>query len=68
MAKIEMAYFENTLSQVFHGGERLTRELRLTAAEAEYLRETYPNARLVTMPDQSTEKAWYQVCLAAATA
>ena len=44
MARIEIANFESTLSQVFHGGERLCRELRLTDEEAGYLRRAYLHA------------------------
>lgn len=64
MARIERADFERTLSQAFHGGECLRRELRLTREEADYLRKTYPRAQILPMPGPNAEKAWYEVRMA----
>ena len=68
MARIEIANFESTLSQVFHGGERLCRELRLTDEEAGYLRRAYPHACIKPLSGPVGGKAWYQVQVASATA
>lgn len=39
---MEHTAFDRELSAAFHGGERLTRELRLTDEQARYLAAHYP--------------------------
>lgn len=58
MTTIEISALERTLSDAFHGGEVLRRELRLSREEAEFLRS---RAILTPMPGASGDKAWYEV-------
>ena len=68
MTTIEINALDRDLSAAFHGGERLTRELRLTDEEADYLRKSCPHAHLIPLPGPKSEKAWYQVQMASAIA
>lgn len=53
--------FERALSDAFHGGETLCRELRLTEEEAQYIRTAWPFARLEPMSGSGESKAWYEM-------
>jgi len=55
---MDTAIFEARLSAAFCGGERTCRELRLTAAEYDYLLRTYPAAVLTPMGENWYELAW----------
>lgn len=61
MAFLNRAALEKNLSTAFHGGERVTRELRLTKAEAEHLRAVWPKVSVSPMPSGTGERAWYEV-------
>ncbi len=50
--------FEKRLSALFRGGELLRRELRLTAAEYDYLLHTYPAAVITPMGENWYELSW----------
>ncbi len=50
--------FEQQLSALFHGGELLRREVRLTAQEHAYMASAYPSARLSPMGDGWFEVSW----------
>ena len=52
---MEHTAFDRELSAAFHGGERLTRELRLTDEQARYLAAHYP-AEVQPMGEQ-----WYHI-------
>lgn len=54
--KLDVAAFERRLSECFAGGETCRRELRLTGAEADYLR----NCPAVLHPMGGS---WYEVAL-----
>lgn len=58
MTTIEL---DRTLSDAFHGGETLCRELRLTEEETEYIRAAWPSARLEPLGGPSGGKAWYEM-------
>ena len=60
MTTIEIAALEETLSSAFQGGELRRRELRLTAAEAEYLSLRWEGVRLTAL-SPSGDKVWYAV-------
>ena len=49
---------EEKISAAFHGGEILTRELRLTSQEADYIRARYPAS---LTPLTAGDRAWYEI-------
>ncbi len=53
--------FDRALSDAFQGGETLRRELRLTEAEADYIRAAWPFARLEPMGGPGGDKCWYEM-------
>ena len=60
MTAIEIVALEAALSAAFQGGELHRRELRLTAAEAEYLSLRWEGVRLTAL-SPSGDKVWYAV-------
>ena len=60
MTAIEIVALEAALSAAFQGGELRRRELRLTAAEAEYLSLRWEGVRLTAL-SPSGDKVWYAV-------
>ena len=60
MTTIEIAALEAALSSAFQGGELRRRELRLTAAEAEYMALRWEGVRLTPL-SPSGDKMWYLV-------
>lgn len=63
MAKIDANAIEHMISQAFCGGEALSRELRLSTEECDYLRRAYPHFELTSLENSGVEKEWYQVSL-----
>lgn len=50
---------EHKITAAFQGGERRTRELRLTEDEAAYIRAQY--SAVITPLGQGGEKDWYEI-------
>lgn len=56
----QWSYLEQFLSESFSEGQ-VSRELRLSPAERDYIVECYPSISILALDRQDTPKGWYLV-------